>query len=191
MENNDSISDEKFWLRKIQQYWKMFVLALIGAAVAVVGAVIVLFWHMETSPIGNQGTATIGDWRLSWIWIFFIVLILWELLFVGAPAAVAAGLVYYFWWNKLPEEEKEMLKSREKESKTARNGAGGFGFVMFIAYSIYMYINGYFDTPFSAQPYTFWIYQWFLTLGWLLIIFGIPAAIILIIVYFKIWRKEL
>ncbi len=189
-DNDDNHDNEKFWFQKIKQYWQMFVLMIIAGIIAIAGAIIVLIWHMETSPIGLQGTATIGQWTLAWVWTFFIVLILWELLFVGVPAGIAAGLVYYFWWRNLPEEEKAEFKSREKKDKRARNGTGAFNILLFIAYSIYMLINGHFNTPFGDMPYRFWIYACFLTIGWLLIIFGIPAAIILTIVYFKVWRKK-
>lgn len=190
MEKHDINEDEKFWLQKIKQHFPVFMLAVISIVIAIIGAIIVFVWHMETSPIGNQGEATIGQWTLAWVWTFFIVLILWELLFVGTPAAIAACLFYYFWWNNLPAEEKAEIKNREKKDKRVRNGTGAFNILLFIAYSIYMLINGYFSTPFGDMPYTFWIYACFYTMAWLLIIFGIPAAIILIIVYFKVWRKE-
>ena len=67
---------------------------------------------------------------------------------------------------------------------------GGFGFFMFIAYSIYMYIRGDFFTPFGDYEYSYWVYAWFHTLAWLFVIIGIPAAIILIVVYFVVWSKK-
>ena len=135
-----------------------------------------------------MGTATIGEWTLAWIWEFFIFLLLWELLLVGIPAGVAFGVGWYLWWKRLPAEEKAEIKARWRVRRAAEGG--GFGFFMFIAYSIYMYINGDFFTPFGDYPYTHWVYSWFLTLAWLLVIFGIPAAIILTIVYLKVWRKK-
>ena len=188
MEEKVNYSDGEFWKRKIKEHWKVFTVSIIGCVVAIVGALLVLFWFIETSPIGAMGTATIGEWTLAWIWEFFIFLILWELLIVGIPVGVAFGVGWYLWWNKLSAEEKAEFKGRWPGRGTAEGG--GFGFVMFIAYSIYIYINGDFSTPFGDYPYTYWVYSWFLTLAWLLVIFGIPATIILTIVYFKVWRKK-
>ena len=135
-----------------------------------------------------MGTATIGEWTLAWIWEFFIFLILWELLFVGIPVGVALGLGWYLWWNRLSAEEKAEFKGRWGGRRTAEGG--GFSFFMFIAYSIYIYFNGNFFTPFGDYPYTYWVYSCFLTIAWLLVIVGIPAAVILTIVYFTVWRKK-
>ncbi len=188
LEENGKSRDGEFWIRKIQEHWKVFTVSIVGCVAAVAGAVLVLFWLIETSPIGAMGTATIGEWTLAWIWEFFIFLILWELLFVGIPVGVALGLGWYFWWKRLPAEERVEFRGRWRGRRTAEGG--GFGFAMFIVYSIYIYIQGDFFTPFGDHPYSYWVYSWFLTLGWLLIIVGIPAAIILPIVYFKVWRKK-
>jgi len=188
MEEKSNCSDGEFWKRKIKEHWKAFTVFIIGCVVAIIGALLVLFWFIETSPIGAMGTATIGEWTLAWIWEFFIFLMLWELLIVGIPVGVAFGVGWYLWWNRFSAEEKAEFKGRWRGKGTAESGV--FEFVMFIAYSIYMYINGDFFTPFGDYPYTYWVYPWFHTLAWLLVIFGIPAAIILTIVYFKVWRKK-
>ena len=190
MNEMDNCSGGDFWLRKIGEHWKAFIALIIGCVIAIAGAILVLFWFIETSPIGIMGTATIGEWTLAWIWGFFIYLILWELLIVGIPVAIAFGVGWYFWWNRLSAEEKAEFKCRDKKSKRGTAAEGGCGFIMFIAFSIYMFINGYFYTPFGDHPYSFWVYSWFLALSWLLVIFGIPTAIILTIVYFKVWCKK-
>ncbi|GAG25875.1 unnamed protein product, partial [marine sediment metagenome] len=91
MEEKCNYSGGEFWTRKIKEHWKAFTVFIIGCAVALAGAILVLFWFIETSPIGAMGTATIGEWTLAWIWEFFIFLVLWELLIVGIPVAVAFG----------------------------------------------------------------------------------------------------
>jgi hypothetical protein len=188
MDEKRNISDGEFWKQKITEHWIVFTIFIIGCAAAIAGALKVLFWFIETSPIGAMGTATIGEWTLAWIWEFFIFLILWELLIVGIPVGVALVVGWYFWWNRLSAEEKAEYKGRWRGKGTAEGG--GFGFAMFITYSIYMYIKGDLFTPLGNYPYTYWVYSWFHTLAWLLAIFGIPAAIILTIVYFAVWRKK-
>jgi MFS family permease len=188
MEENDKHSEGEFWKQKIRKHWKIFTASIISGAVAIVASIVVLFWFIDTSPIGAMGTATIGEWTLAWIWEFFIFLTLWELLIVGIPVAIVLGGSLYLWWKRLPEEDKVGFKGKGRGRGTAESG--GFSFGMFIAYSIYMYINGYFYTPFGDHPYTFWVYAWFHTLAWLFVIIGIPAAIILIVVYFVVWSKK-
>jgi hypothetical protein len=188
MDERKDCGDGAFWLKKIRKHWIVFLLFVIGCIIAFAGALMVLFWHIDTSQAGAMGMATIGDWTLAWIWEFFIFLIIWELILIGIPIAIAFGLGYNFWWKNLPEEERAEFEGRWRGRGTAEGG--GFSFGMFIAYSLYMYINGEFYTPFGNYAYSFWVNAWFHMLAWLLIIFGIPAAIILTIVYFTVWRKK-
>ena len=175
-------------MHMIRKHWRIFTVAIIGCVAAIAGGLLVLFWFIETSPAGAMGTATIGEWTLAWMWEFVIFLILWELLLVGIPVGVALGLGWHFWWKRLPVEEQMEFSSRWRGRRTAESG--GFGFAMFIAYSIYMYITGDFFTPLGSHPYTYWVYAWFRMLAWVVVVFGIPAAIVLTIVYFKVWRKH-
>lgn len=190
MDGNDQCSCEEFWPSKIKEHWKAFFAFVIGCIFALAGALYVLFWHIETSSIGLNGTATIGEWSIAWIWEFFIYLIIWELILVGIPVAIAFGVSWYIFWKRLSNEEKAEFKGREKKKHRGSSASGGFGIVTFIVFSIYMYIKGEINTPFGDHSYSYWIYSWFEALGWLLIIVGIPVAIILLIVYFAVWRKK-
>lgn len=193
MEKSNEVSEEQFWKNKIKQHWKVFVVVIIAGICLAIGALLVLIWFIQNSPIGNYGMAFIGDWNLDWIVGFCILITLWELLFVGVPAILFFGLGGYIWWRRLPAEEKEEFKARDKRTKQRAKGAGGgggFGFFMFIAYCIYIAVQGNYTTSFGALPYTYWLYSGFFTFMWILIIFGIPAGIILIIVYFTYWRKK-
>ncbi len=190
---SEELSEEAFWKEKIKKHCKTFVIIIIACICAAIGALLVLFWFIQTSPIGTFGTAFIGDWNLDWIVGFIILIILWELLFVGIPAGLFFGLGGYLWWRRLPADEKQEFKDREKKNKHRKRntgGEGGFSFFMFIAYCIYIAVDGNYFTPFGALPYTYWVYAWFLTVMWILIVLGIPAGIVLIIVYFTVWRKK-
>ncbi len=193
MENSSELSDEQFWKKKIKEHWKIFAVIISAGVVAAVGAILVFLWFINISPIGDYGTASIDLWTLEMVVLFIIFSILWELLFVGIPAALFFGVGGYICWRRLPAEEKQEFKDREKKkTHRARNagGGGGGGFFMFIAYCIYMAVQGFYNVPFGTQPYSFWIYSWFLTFMWIVIVLGTPALIIVIIVYFTVWRKK-
>jgi hypothetical protein len=189
MEGIEKERNEDFWERKIKQHWKAFIVFVIGCIAALAGGILVLFWYIETTPIGDMGAATIGEWSLAWIWEFVIFLVLWEILIIGIPAAIALGIGWYVFWKRLSAEEKAEWKGREKKKHRGSSAGGGFGLVMFIAFSILMYLRGEFSTPLGNFPYSYLVYTLFTALGWLLLIVGIPAVIILIIVYFTVWRK--
>jgi len=191
----EEVSDEIFWKNKIKQYFKIFAICIIAIIVCAIGALLVLVWFIETSTLGGQGEWTFNQWTLNYIVGFIILIILWELLLVGAPAALFFGLGGYLWWKKLPDEEKQVFKDREKRGKKYKHpknagGEGGFSIFMFIAYCIVIAIDGNYNTRFGLLDYSYFIYAWFFTIMWLLIFFGIPVAIILLIFYFKVWRKK-
>lgn len=177
MEKEQEMSDSQFWKAEIKKYWKELILCIAAIVVLLVIAVNVVFWHIQTSPIGNYGTATFNEWSLEWIVIFSIVLILWELLFVGVPGGLIFGLGGYLWWQRITDEEKAKFKQNEAKNHKARNAGGGGGFFIFIAYCIYMAINGTYSAAFGSQSFSYWIYSYLLMMGWLLILFGIPAAV--------------
>ncbi len=191
MENSNELSDEQYWKKSIKNHLTAFIVVIMAGVGIILGALTVLFWFIQTSPIGNFGAATLNDWSLDWIVGFFILVFLWELLFVGVPTAVFFGVGGYIFWKRLPEEERQEYKAREKKH-TARNtgGGGGFGFFMFLAYCIYMGIQGNYYATFGSQPYSYWISSWFLTFMWIVIVLGIPICIILLIVYLTVWRKK-
>ena len=142
---SEELSDELFWKQKIKKHLTTFIVIIIAGACIVTGAILVLFWFIQTSPIGLQGTATFDQWSLDWIVGFYILVILWELLFVGIPTGLFFGVGGYIWWNRLPDEEKQEFKARDKKKthrKRNAGGGGGFSFFVFIAYCIYMGIQG-------------------------------------------------
>ena len=171
----------------------LFIVIIIAGAFVITGFFLVIIWFIESSPIGNYGDAFIGDWSLNWIVGFYILVILFELLFVGLPTGLFFGVGGYIWWSRLPDEEKAEFKAREKKNKHRKRnagGSGGGGFLMFIAYCIYMGVQGSYYAPFSSQSYSYWVYGMFYTIMWLVIIIGIPVCIILLIVYLTVWRKK-
>ena len=193
MENSKDLSDEQFWKDFIKKHDTTFIVLIVAGVCAIVGAFLVVFWFIEMSPLGGQGTWTFNDWTLNYVVGFMILIMLSELLFVGVPAGLFFGVGGYLWWRKLPEEEKKEFKDREKKGthrKKDYGGGGGFSFFMFIAYCIYIAVDGNYNAAFGSRSYSYWILSWFYTMIWIFLVFGIPVAVILLIVYFTKWRKK-
>ncbi len=189
MEKEQKKINEQFWKEEIKKHWKVFSLGVAAIVGLCIVAVYVLIWHVQTSPYGNFGTATLNQWSLEWVVGFVIVLILWELLFVGAPGGLIFGLGWYFWWKRLPSEEQAKFNERPSKNKKARGAGGGFGCFLFIAFCIFIAINGNYSAPFGSQPYSYWVFAYLQTIGWLLIILGIPAAVIGLVFLMR-WLKK-
>lgn len=193
METKEEISDEKYWKGIIKEYRNYFIIAVIAAICLFVGAVIVMVWFIETSPLGGQGTWTFDDWTLNYVVGFMILITLWELLFIGIPAVVLFGVGGYIWWSNLPQEKKQEFKDREKKRthrKQDYGGGGGFSFFIFLAYCIYLALEGNYNTPFGNRSYSYWVYSWFIAFIWFMILIALPVAIICVILYFTVWRKK-
>ncbi|NIQ05918.1 MAG: hypothetical protein GWO20_09415 [Candidatus Korarchaeota archaeon] len=190
MSNNESSSNEQFWKKQIKEHPIAFGIFIVACVLVITGALLVLRWFIETSPIGGQGTWTIDQWTLNDVVRFIIRIIFWELLLVGLPTGVFFGVGAYVWWKSLPEAEKQEFRNREKRKKTRARDTGVFNLITFIAFCIYVYFDGNYNTKFGDLPYSYFIYSWLYALMWMLILLGIPAAIILLIVYFTVWRKN-
>ena len=53
--------EETYWKNKIKEYWKVFVVAIIACICLAIGALLVLIWYINTSPIGGMGTWTLNE----------------------------------------------------------------------------------------------------------------------------------
>ncbi len=190
---NEELSEKTYWKEFAKKNWKLIAIAIVACVILFIVALVVLINYINTSPIGGMGEWTFDEWTLNYMVGFTIQIILWELLLVGLPAGIFFGVGGYLWWSRLSAEEKQEHKAREKQNKHRKRNAGGSGggsFFMFIAYCIYVATQGRYDTPFGNESYSYWVFAAFYTMMWLLIIFGIPIAIILLIVYLTVWRKK-
>jgi hypothetical protein len=157
-------------------HWRVFIVAAVLCIIAVIGAVSVLLWFIQTSSIGVQGSLPISQWSLATLLWFLFNLVLWELLFVGLPSAIIFGGGGYLWWNSLSPKDKQELKGAGNGGKGDSGNA--FEFFFFIAYVIYILVDGNFHTPFGSLPYSYWVYAALWTMFWILILVGIPAGVI-------------
>jgi MFS family permease len=195
MSEKEEVSDETFWKGSLRKHKNALIIMIIAGICLFIGAILVGIWVLEANPFVDPRIGTFNDWTLNYVVGFIILIILWELLFIGVPAALFFGVGGYLWWNGLPEEEKKEFKEREKKKKSRKaekwgGGGGGFSFFMFIAYCIYIAVDGNYNTIFGLKSYTYWLYSYMLTFMWIFIVLGVPVAIILLIVYLTKWRKK-
>ncbi len=180
--SDEDITDYSFLKLMLQKHWKAGILLVIGIVGVVVGAILTLYFVIVKSDIGGYGNWTIGDFSFGTVIIFLLWLALWELLFVGIPAAVYFGLTVGLWWYRLPQEEKELLKQKRGKEEGIRqksNAAGGvFGFIVFIVFLILISIDGNLFTRFNSIAYTYWIIKLLWAVFWILIVVGIPGLIV-------------
>jgi hypothetical protein len=77
-----------------------------------------------------------------------------------------------------------------KDTKHHRKGdSGAFNLFFFIAYCIYMAIEGNYYTPFGTYPYSYWLFACLKLVLWFLIIAGIIAGIVGL-VFLLIWLNK-
>lgn len=120
---------------------------------------------------------------------------------VGLPAIAFFGiLIALLWFKILLEDEKEDIKKRLKKEEMERKKwkrlknrkyeGGGFSFLLFIGLCIYVFIDGKWLTPFGSLSYSYFVIGYLTVCVWVLIIFGIPLAIIAILWLLSKFDKE-
>lgn len=191
-EERKELSEEAFWIGIIRRNW-ILVLILIAACVgALIGGIFVLLTFIESSNVGNYGTWTFADFSVGTAILWMLLVFLWEFLLVLLPFCGFCGLIVcVFWFKIVSEEDKEAIKSRNKEEKDNKHHhynkeGGGIGGFLFIAFLLMVFIDGQWLTPFGSLPYNYFVIAWLWGFIWTMIIIGSPAGVIALI-YF--WRK--
>jgi len=133
-----------------------------------------IWWIVGHAQSTGIVPSTLGLWTMGNPANFIIYSVLWELLLVGVPVAVAA-IVAWIWWRSLPHEER-MGYYWGKRSRSA-GGSGGIGFLFFVAFPIKVYVDGNWNTPISTFTLNYVVGSMITILEWVAVIFGIPIAI--------------
>lgn len=177
MENNNSLDkNSDGWKTFLKNHWNMLVFWIIAAILAVIESIYVFLWFVEEAQKTVMVPAILGQWSMGHLVTFILHLIFWELLLVGIPVAIVA-ILGWFWWKKIPDDEREIYQFFGKGSKT-QNGGSGISFLFFVAFCIKVYIDGNWDTAIGSWNLDYVINSMITILVWGAIIFGIPAIII-------------
>ncbi len=187
---SEDLSEEAFWKGMVKKHWTVFVILLIACVGVVIGGIAVVLSYIPSSQIGLYGLGTFDDFSVGTFILWWILLILWEFVLVILPfigfCCVVGGL---YWFVIMSEEDKEAIKSREKNEKEHRHHTkegGGIGFIFTIAFLLVVFIDGNWLTTFGTMPYSYFVTAWLRGFMWTMIIVGIPGIVIASI-YF--WRK--
>jgi hypothetical protein len=177
-----------FWRNLLVEYWQFAVIYGVITIGAIIAAILTLFWYVDTSPIGGQGTWTFDQFSMGSGIEWIIFLILWTIVIVGLPVLIIGGIVTgALWYQIFNEDKREAVKSqikrdeeREKRFGRSSEGSGIFGFFMFIGVCIYVALDGNWTTEFGNLSFGYFINAWIAVFLWAAVIFGIGAAIFIL-----------
>jgi len=179
IEDSNSGKVEKVWKKFLKNHWRMLVLFVIAAAIAIIGAIYVFLWFVGEAQTTGLVPATLNLWTIGHIVTYIIHLIFWEVLYIGIPVVVFVLAIYFLWWKRIPElERKEYRKGHlfGKHSKKA-DGGGAISFFINIVFIIKVYFDGNWNVPIATWSFDYLIYSYLWALFWILLIIGIPIAI--------------
>ncbi len=134
------------WKRFIRKHWVAFAAFVVGAVLAVAGAVYVFWWFTGNAQTVGLVPSALSAWSMGSLVTFFLHGIFWELILIGIPVAIGA-VIGWQWWKHLPAEEKK-AHMFGKHSKS-RNAGGAFPTLLFIAFAIKVFVEGYWNVAFS------------------------------------------
>jgi hypothetical protein len=178
MENASEIG-EKTWKKFLRNHWKMLVIFIVVAIVAVVGAILVFLWFAGNAQTTGLIPATLGLWTMGHLVSFLLWLILWEFFLIGIPVIIALAAIYFLWWKKLSGEERIEYRRGHLFGNRSRRSDGGnaISFIVFIGLIIKVYIDGKWNTPFAAWTFNYLIYSILWIIIGIAIIIGFPIAL--------------
>jgi hypothetical protein len=168
--DEEQLDEEK--RRFLLRHWKMTLVMAVCIAAAAIVALLVFLWVVNEAALIMP--ASLGAWTIGYLITFILHLIFWELLLV-ATWGIPLAAVLYWQFSKLPDADLW------KPQGGRREGGDAFGFLIGIAWLIMIWIDGRWDQTFEVWTFTEWIYSWLTALGWVLLIFGIPAVVILVL----------
>ena len=164
------------WRSSMRRHKSAIAVIVLGVALAFAGAVYVFLWFASTAQSSGLVPPLLGLWTMGNLVTFVLYLAFWELLFIGVPIVIAAG-VGWMWWKRLPGEVKMGCRWGRRGRSACGGGAGGFLF--FVVFAIKVYLDGMWNVPLGTFTLSYVVGAMFTVLAWGLVIIGIPGAIVL------------
>jgi len=157
----------------------MSLLMIGGIALAVIAAISVFLWVVADAQATGLVPVMLGQWTVGYFFIFILNVILWELVFVGSWVIPIAVVIFFQWYKKLPDKEREEYEGGSRRRRSAEEGSGMSCFVGLI-WLIIVWIDGRWNLAFQAWTFNDWVYSWLAACLWALLIVGIPGTIFII-----------
>src|SRR6266516_2378428 len=108
------------WRSFMRKHWRMATVFARGAALVFAGSVYVFLWFVGNAESSGPVPMTLGLCTMSHKTTIGVYDVLWELLLVGIPIAIAA-VAGWEWWNRPHEPERKFHIGGRKRS----TGGGG------------------------------------------------------------------
>jgi len=174
VENND-----KIWIKFLRKHWQMFVLFIVAAIVAIIGAIYVFLWFVGEAISTGLAPEYLSSWAMGHIIPFLLHLIFWEFIYIGIPVILTVAAIYFLWWKKLPDKERKEYGDDHLFGKRSRRTdcSGGISFLIFIAFAIKIYLDGNWGVAISTWKFEYLVSSYITVFIWIAIIFGIPILI--------------
>jgi len=179
MAETGSENNEEIWKKFLRKHWKMVILFVIGAILALIGAILVFLRFVGDAQLTGLVPEMLGLWTMKHLVTFVLHLIFWEVLYIGIPVIIAIAIIFFLWWKRLPDEEREEYKRKNLFGTGSRSTSGGQGIslVIFIAFIIKVFRDGKWNVPIADWTFDYLVYSYLRALILVVIIFGIPIAI--------------
>jgi len=171
---------EKIWKVFFRRHLKISIVFLIGAILALIGAILVYLWFVGDAQATGLVPATLDLWTMGYLITFLLYMILWEFLLVGISVILVVAAIFFLWWKKLPQWEREEYKRGNLffgKSSRRSNAGNGITFLVNVIFILKVYIDGNWDVPFADWTFDYLVYSYLLALIVVLVIFGIPAIL--------------
>jgi len=175
MAETGSENGSEMWRRFLRKHWNMVALFVVAVVLASVGAVYVFLWFVGDAQSTGLVPSILGLWAMGDLVTFVLHVVFWELLLIGVPAIIGA-VVGWLWWRKLPGEEKREYHFFGRRSR-ATSGGGGISLLLFVAFCVKVFVDGNWNVAIATWTFDYVVYSMLWILIWILVIFGIPAAI--------------
>lgn len=163
------------WKQFISKHKAAFAAFIVAAILAAIGAVYVFVWFTGNAQATGLIPSTLNLWSMSNLVWYILYAIFWELVLIGIPVGIGAAIGWY-WWKRIPEEEKRQYNLSGKGSR-GRNAGGAISPLLFIAFAIKVYVDGNWNTAIASFTLDYVVGSMVTILIWISVIFAIPAIV--------------
>jgi hypothetical protein len=179
MTEPENEQSRQIWRTFVRKHWSMIALFIVAAVIAVIGAILVFLWFVGDAQATSLVPSTLNLWTMGYFITFLLYALLWEVVIIGIPVIVFVAAMYFFWWKKLPAEERSEYRRGHLFGKRSRrrDGGGAISFLVNIGFIIKVYVDGNWNVPIATWTVDYLVYSYLWVIIWMVIIFGIPLAI--------------